>query len=111
MNRYGNVYTYAKINEVSRELLVRSINICRGLGYRVLYADCDSVFVQREGASREDYEGLARRIQEELGLPITLDQHFKFLVLTIQEADPEIEATRRYFGKLMKENCSAGVSS
>ncbi|MEM2996434.1 MAG: DNA polymerase domain-containing protein [Candidatus Bathyarchaeia archaeon] len=100
VNRYGNVYTYAKINEVSRGLLVRAINVSRRMGYRVLYADCDSVFVQRDWASREDYEILAAQIQEELGLPIALDKHFKFLVLLRQEADPDIEATRRYFGKL-----------
>ena len=100
VNRYGNIYTYAKINEVSRELLVRAMNICRRLGYRVLYADCDSVFVQKNGASREEYEELAAQIQGELGLPIALDQHFKFLVLLRQEADPDIEATRRYFGRL-----------
>ncbi len=100
VNRYGNVYAYSKINELSRELLVRAINICRRLGYRVLYADCDSIFVQRMDASREDYEELSRRIQSELGLPIALDHHFKFLVLTRRKADPGREATRRYFGRL-----------
>jgi DNA polymerase elongation subunit (family B) len=101
MNRFGNVYTYAKVNEVSREILIRAMGICRSRGYRILYADCDSVFVQKEGASREDYEGLAKLIGKEVGLPIALDHHFKFLVLLAREADPSIEAVRRYFGKLM----------
>ncbi|MBS7609645.1 hypothetical protein KEJ19_03620, partial [Candidatus Bathyarchaeota archaeon] len=101
MNRYGNVYAYAKVNEISRELLVKAIGVCRSLGYRVLYADCDSVFVQRDDASREDYERLASCIEAEVGLPIALDRHFKFLVLLAQEADPRIGVTRRYFGKLM----------
>ncbi|MEM3027310.1 MAG: DNA polymerase domain-containing protein [Candidatus Bathyarchaeia archaeon] len=100
MNRYGNVYAYAKVNEVSRELLVKAIGVCRSLGYRVLYADCDSVFVQKDGASKEDYEKLAGCIEAEVGLPIALDRHFRFLVLLAQEKDPRIGATRRYFGKL-----------
>jgi len=33
-----------------------------------------------------------------------LDKHFKFLVLLRQESDPNLEATRRYFGKLTDGN-------
>ncbi len=44
---------------------------------------------------------MASRIGQETGLSIALDNHYKFLVLLPQGADPEIEAARRYFGKLV----------
>ncbi|MGB9622754.1 MAG: hypothetical protein ACPL07_02805 [Candidatus Bathyarchaeia archaeon] len=67
--RLGTSTTYAKINEVSRELLVKAVSICRRWGYRVLYAGCDSVFIQGEDASREDYEELANISRLSLASP------------------------------------------
>jgi DNA polymerase elongation subunit (family B) len=69
-------------------------------GFEVIYADSDSIFVKREHAQAQDYENLAVTISKEVGLPIVLDQYYKFLVLLAQEADPSLEATRRYYGKL-----------
>jgi len=44
--------------------------------------------VKKKHTSREDYERLAEINSEEVNLPIALDNHFKFLVLLTQEADP-----------------------
>jgi len=76
------------------------MNTALAQGFEVIYADNDSIFTKRDGACREDFEALAREIARETALPITLDQHFKFLVLLKQESDPNLEATRRYYGKL-----------
>jgi len=54
----------------------------------------------RRDASEKDYMDLAGLISKRTGLPIALDHHYKFLVLLAQESDPDLEATRRYFGKL-----------
>jgi len=100
-NRFSNVATYEEINRVARETLVRTINIAMGEGFEVIYADSDSIFVKRKRAERTDYECLAQKISEETGLPISLDCHYKYLVFLHQETNPDQEATRRYFGKLM----------
>ena len=99
-NRFGNVACYEEVNRIARDVLVDAMNIAMREGFEVIYADSDSLFVKKKGACREDFEGLARKISEEKGLPIALDKHFKFLVLLKQEADPNLDATRRYFGKL-----------
>ena len=101
VNRFGSVYTYSEINNVSRNILVKTLNIALREGFKVVYADCDSIFVKKPNATRSEYEGLAAKIQGEVGLPIALDHHYKFLVLLAQEADPNIESVRHYFGKLV----------
>jgi len=102
-NRFNNVAAYEEINRIARETLVKTMNIAMGKGFEVIYADTDSIFVKKKGASREDYGKLAENISKEVQLPIALDHHFKFLVLLTQEADPEFEVTRRYFGKLTND--------
>jgi len=102
-NRFSNVVCYEQINRLARENLVKAMNIALRSGFEVIYADSDSLFTKKEGAKKEDFEALAEKIGEETGLPITLDKHFKFLVLIHQEADPNLEAARRYFGKLTND--------
>jgi len=100
-NRFSNVLCYEEINRLARENLVRAMNIALSEGFEVIYGDSDSLFVKRKNASGKDFEDLARKIEAETGLPIALDHHYKFLALLKQESDPNLEATRRYFGKLV----------
>jgi DNA polymerase elongation subunit (family B) len=67
----------------------------------MMFGNVDSLFVKREGATRKDYEKLAGTIQRETGLPIALDNHYKFIVFMRQETHPDAEAMNHFFGKLM----------
>ena len=49
-NRLANVDTFEEINRLSREILIKSKDILQGLGYELLYADTDSVFLKKDGA-------------------------------------------------------------
>jgi len=60
----------------------------------------DSLFVKRSDATKADYEELARVIQQETRLPVTLDHHYRFIVFLKQETHPDVEAMNRFFGKL-----------
>jgi DNA polymerase-2 len=99
-NRFSNVLAYEEINKIARNILIETMNIALSRGFEVIYADSDSIFVKRRDASEQDYKHLAEMITNRTGLPIASDHHYKFLVLLTQEADPNLEATRRYFGKL-----------
>jgi DNA polymerase elongation subunit (family B) len=46
-NRFANVDTFEEINRLSREILVKTKDIVQGLGYELLYADTDSVFLKK----------------------------------------------------------------
>lgn len=100
-NRFGNVATYEEINRVARDILVESLNTVLHNGFEAIYADSDSLFVKKENATKQDYERLAENVSSKTGLPLSVNHHYKFLVLLKQETDPKLEATRRYFGRLM----------
>ena len=100
MNRFSNLSCYEQINRLARENLVKALNTALNDGFEVIYADSDSLFVKKKDAEKREFQELAEKIHAETGLPIALDKHFKFLVLLSQEADPEMEAARRYYGKL-----------
>jgi DNA polymerase I len=97
-NRFARVATFEEINRLSREVSIKTKDIVQGLGFELLYADTDSVFLKKIGASRGDFESVKDALRRETGLPISLEYYFKFLVLLPIEADEKMEALKHYFG-------------
>jgi DNA polymerase elongation subunit (family B) len=96
-NRFGNVLAFEEINRLSREVLIKTKDIVQRLGYELIYADTDSVFIKRT-ESASDYSQVIDTLSKETGLSISIDYHYKFLVLLPLEADEKIEVLKHYFG-------------
>ncbi len=96
-NRYGNVLAFEEINRLSREVLIKTKDIVRKLGYDLVYADTDSVFIKRTDSAR-DYNEVIDTLSKQTDLSISVDYHYKFLVLLPLEADEKIEVLKHYFG-------------
>ena len=97
-NRLANVDAFEEINRLSREILIKSKDIVQGLGYELLYADTDSVFLKKDGATFDDFVSVKDILSRETRLPITLETCYKFLVLLPLEADEKLEALKHYYG-------------
>ncbi len=111
-NRYGNVLCFEEINKRSREALIETVNLVSRLGYEVVYCDTDSVFLKRPEATKSEYEELCMRIRDHVNLPISLDHHYKFLLLLPLESDPSgrMEAQKHYLGLLTNgETLARGI--
>ena len=52
----------------------------------------------KNNATKDDYEKLGEIISKETGLALSLEYHYKFLVLLPLEADEKLEALKHYFG-------------
>jgi DNA polymerase elongation subunit (family B) len=101
-NRFGNVLAFEEINKKSREIMFETLDFVQSKGFEVVYGDCDSIFIKKTEADKEDYICVAKQIAEHIGLPITLNNHYKFLILLPMETDPTgcMEAQKHYFGIL-----------
>jgi DNA polymerase elongation subunit (family B) len=97
-NRHSNVLVLEEINKISRQILIKTKDIIQEQGFELIYADTDSVFLKKQDASRLDYESVKDILTRETCLPISLQHHYKFLMLLPLEADEKIEALKHYFG-------------
>jgi DNA polymerase elongation subunit (family B) len=99
-NRYGNVLVFEEINRLSREILIKTKDIAQKLGYELIYADTDSVFIKNSNgiATTDQCEMIVSILRKEIGLPISIEHDFKFLVLLPLEASEKIEALKQYYG-------------
>jgi DNA polymerase elongation subunit (family B) len=64
----------------------------------LIYADTDAVFLKKKDATIEDYEEIMNAIERETGLDLTMEFHYKYLVLLYVEADDKMEARKHYYG-------------
>jgi DNA polymerase elongation subunit (family B) len=95
------VLAFEEINRISRDVLIKTKDIVQQLGHELVYADTDSVFIKRKDSSSStiDYKEIIDTFSKETGLSISIDYHYKFLVLLPLEAgDEKIEVLKHYFG-------------
>ena len=97
-NRYSNVRVFEEINKLARQILLKTKDIVQRYGFELIYADTDAVFLKKNDATRKDYEEIMNELVRETGLQMTLDFHYKFLVLLYIESDEKMEAKKHYFG-------------
>lgn len=99
-NRFNNLAVFNEINTLSRRVMVQTSNLCLMRGFDVLYLNTDAIYIKKLDATKEDYDEIARTIEKETNLPITVNHHFKFLVFMNQRTHMGIEAMNRFYGKL-----------
>jgi hypothetical protein len=97
-NRFSNVRAFEEINKLSRQILLKTKDIVQSSGFELIYADTDAVFLKKKDATKSDYEDIMNTLIKETGLNMTLEFHYKFLVLLYVEADANIEARKHYYG-------------
>ena len=97
-NKYGNVSAFEAINNKSREILLKTKDIVQELGYELIYADTDAAFVHKDNATRQDYDELRAIVSKNTGMSLSLEYHYKFIVLLPLEADEKLEVLKHYFG-------------
>ena len=84
--------------------MIKTKDIVQQLGYELVYADTDSVFIKQKAAAsttkttRADCEQVVDILSKETGLSISVDYNYKFLVLLPLEADDNLEALKHYYG-------------
>ncbi|MGB9709463.1 MAG: DNA polymerase domain-containing protein [Infirmifilum sp.] len=96
-NRLGNPLTFEWINRYSRRVMLEVLGYVERQGFKVIYGDTDSVFLQGDRASAEDYERLALRLSERVGLPMRLDNFYEWLFL-FPDRDEKAGVAKRYIG-------------
>ena len=61
--RFGKIEAHEAINAVARETLLVAKEIAETDGFELIHALVDSLYVWKEGATREDYERLSQEIE------------------------------------------------
>ena len=100
-NLFGAIQAHEAITSYGREMLVRAIEAAHDLGYTVLAANTDSLFVKQRGYSRKaHFQPLIDEINRRTGLVIMPEAIFDWIAFLPAKGNPRIGATNRYFGRM-----------
>ena len=97
-----NLTAKSYVKTIGRAVYLKTTERQDQLGTKVIFTgileDADAAFVHKDNATRDDYERLGKIISKETGLALSVEYHYKFLVLLPLEADEKLEALKHYFG-------------
>lgn len=95
--RFGKIEAHEAINAVARETLLVAKEIAEGRGFELLHALVDSLYVRRDAATPEDYESLAREIEQRTKLPIAVEAIYRYVVFLPSKQFNDVPVPNRFF--------------
>jgi len=96
--RFGRIEAHEAVTAFAREMLLRAKEVAESRGFRMLHALVDSMWLQRPGATRADYEALAQAITGATGLSIFVEGIYRWLAFLPSKTHRGVGVPNRYLG-------------
>ena len=97
--RFGRIESHEAVTGAGRECLLQAKETAEDLGFLILHALVDSLFVQQEGFTRkEDFLELINAINNKTRIMIGLDGVFRWVAFPPSRMDARVPVPNRYFG-------------
>ncbi|MHA1704773.1 MAG: DNA polymerase domain-containing protein [Promethearchaeota archaeon] len=105
--RFGKIEAHQTVCAFAREFLLRSAEIAKKYGCRIIHGIVDSMWLQdTQNRDRKEFEKITKTIASEITretrIPMSWDGMFDFIVFLPSRAHPEIPTLSHYWG--IKEN-------
>ncbi|MFX0136730.1 MAG: DNA polymerase domain-containing protein [Candidatus Hodarchaeota archaeon] len=101
--RFGKIEAHQTVCAFAREFLIRSAEIAKEYGCKVVHGIVDSMWLQdTRGRSPEEFEKLTKKIADEItestGIPMSWEGRFNIIVFLPSRAEPDVPALSHYWG-------------
>ena len=96
--RFGRIEAHESVNAFSRDAILTAKEVAESRGYHLLHAIIDCVWLKKEGATEQDYEQLCRDIAEKVGIDVSLEGIYHWILFPASKQDPVITTANRYVG-------------
>ena len=96
--RFGRIEAHEAVTAFAREMLLRAKEVAESRGFRMLHALVDSMWLQRPGATRADYEGLAQAVTGATGLSIFVEGIYRWIGFLPSKTHRGVGVPNRYMG-------------
>jgi DNA polymerase-2 len=96
--RFGRIEAHESTTAYGREILLTAKELAERAGYTMLHALTDALWVQKTGATVDDFERLAAEITERTRVSITLEGIYRWIAFLPSRRNPHVGVPNRYFG-------------
>ncbi len=96
--RFGKIEAHETVNAYSRDAILQAKEIAEARGFQFLHAIVDCMWLSRPGAREADYEALAVEVRAQVGIDISLEGIYNWILFPSSKMDPRIPTANRYVG-------------
>jgi DNA polymerase-2 len=96
--RFGRIEAHESVNAFSRDAILQAKEIAEGHGFHFLHAIVDCMWLHKPGATEADYEALAREVSTTVGIDISLEGIYNWILYPPSKMDPRLPTANRYVG-------------
>lgn len=96
--RFGKIEAHESVNAFSRDALLTAKEVAEEQGYRLLHGIIDCIWITRAGATESDYQQLCSDISVRVGLDISLEGIYRWILFPSSKQDAQLPTANRYIG-------------
>jgi DNA polymerase elongation subunit (family B) len=96
--RFGRIEAHESVNAYSRDAILQAKEIAERAGFHFLHAIVDCMWLKKEGAQETEYEQLADEVSRRVGVTISLEGIYSWILFPSSKMDPRIPTATSYVG-------------
>ena len=96
--RFGRIEAHESVNAFSRDAILQAKEIAESRGYKFIHAIVDCMWLKKTGATGADYEALAQEVSSAIGISLSLEGIYNWILFPSSKMDPRIPTANRYVG-------------
>lgn len=96
--RFGKIDAHIGVCAFARRVLRDTVEVAQEHGFSVVHGIVDSVWLRKEDANEKDYVELCEAIERKLGLPISFEGIYRWVVFLPSKVHAELPVLNRYYG-------------
>ena len=96
--RFGRIEAHEATTAWGREKLLSAKETAESAGFSFLHGLTDAIWVEREGATEDDYRRLGDAITGETGMPIALEGVYRWIAFLPSKRNPRLGVPNRFVG-------------
>jgi DNA polymerase elongation subunit (family B) len=98
--RFGRIEAHESVTAFARENLLRAVEIAEKNGFEVIHGIVDSLWLKRGNASESDFTSLCEEIKSRIGLHISLEGIYRWIVFLPSKVRPQPPVLNRFYSVL-----------
>lgn len=96
--KFGLIDCHISVCAYARRILLETSRIAERRSFTVLHGIVDSLWVKKQRAGADDFQGLCDEIEGEIGLPISFEGIYKWIAFLPSRMHKDVPVLNRYFG-------------
>jgi DNA polymerase elongation subunit (family B) len=96
--KFGTIDGHIGVCAFGRQAFLRTAHIAERRGFTIIHGIVDSLWLKKEDATVEEYVELCREVSERIGVPLSFEGLYKWIVFLPSRMHPNVAVLNRYYG-------------